>query len=615
MLIVKKLITTELIIALGAILGIVAGLIFHFTLPESGFSTYCYIAVLIFGGTPLVFELLKKLIRGQFGSDLLAGIAIVTAALLQEYLAGSFVVLMLSGGEALERFALANASSALRALAKRMPNVAHRRAKNGYTDISLEQVELGDHLVILPHEVSPADGVVVTGHSTMDESYLTGEPFMMSKTIGTAVISGALNGDSSLTIEVTKLPKDSRYSKVVEVMKRAEEERPELRRLGDVLGAWYTPLAVTIAIIAWWYSGNPTRFLSVLVIATPCPLLIAIPIAIIGGISLCAKRGIIIRNPAVMEQLPRCNTVILDKTGTLTLGIPVVTAVHCYNSFSEQDVISLAGGLERYSKHPLSQAVLVYMQEHDIIPSEADQVGEKPGEGLSGKIQGKTVLITSRKKMASVVEAMQLPTLSGLECLVVVDELLAGIIQFHDEPRKDSLPFISHLHNKHKVKRVMIISGDRESEVKFLADQVGISEIYASQTPEQKVTLVKEAYKHGYTLYIGDGINDAPALASAHVGVAMGKSNDVAAEAAGAIILDSSLRKLDELLHISIRMKRIALQSAVGGMIVSIGGMVLASFGLLSPLAGAIGQEIIDLVAVLNALRSVYQPKELTDMD
>ena len=615
MLIEKKVISSELVIASGAIIGIVIGLIFQFASSNPDISAYIYIAVLVLGGTPLVFELLKKLIKGQFGSDLLAGIAIVTAALLHEYLAGAFVVLMLSGGEALERFALSNASSALRALAKRMPNIAHRRIKNGYNDISLDQVALGDHLVILPHEVSPTDGVVIDGRSTMDESYLTGEPFMISKIVGATVISGALNGDSSLTIEATKLPKDSRYSKVVEVMKRAEEERPELRRLGDILGAWYTPLAVFIAAAAWIYSNEATRFLAVLVIATPCPLLIAIPIAIIGGISLSAKRGIIIRDPGVMEQLPRCDTVILDKTGTLTLGIPIVTAVHCYNNFSEQDVISLAGSLERYSKHPLAQAVLLYMQAHDIVPSETEEVGEKPGEGLSGKIRGKTILITSRKKMASVVEAMQLPALSGLECLVVVDGVLAGIIQFHDEPRKDSRTFISHLHNKHRVKRVMIISGDRESEVRFLAEQVGISEIYSSQTPEQKVALVKQAYKSGKTLYIGDGINDAPALASAHVGIAMGKSNDVAAEAAGAIILDSSLRKLDELLHISIRMKRIALQSAFGGMILSVAGMMLASAGLLSPVAGAIAQEVIDLIAVLNALRSVYEPAELTDMD
>lgn len=316
------------------------------------------IAALAAGGIPLVWELLIKLIRREFGSDLLAGISIVTSALLGEYLAGALVVLMLSGGEALESYAVRSASSVLHALAKRMPSVAHVKRGPEVADVPLDQIGIGDTMLVYPHDFCPVDGVVVEGRGVMDESYLTGEPYQMSKTPGSEVLSGAINGDSVLTIRATKLAVDSRYAKIMQVMRASEQQRPRLRRLGDQLGAYYTPLAVAIALVAWFTSGQADRFLAVLVVATPCPLLIAIPVAIIGAISLAAKRAIIVKNPAVLEQIATCRTIIFDKTGTLTYGEPKLTEQDCAPAFTPESVLTLAASLEQYSKHPLSRAIL-----------------------------------------------------------------------------------------------------------------------------------------------------------------------------------------------------------------------------------------------------------------
>ncbi|HQY89040.1 MAG TPA: hypothetical protein PK402_10295, partial [Tepidisphaeraceae bacterium] len=262
--------------------------------------------VLVIGGGPLIFKLLVKAFHREFGADFLALISIVTSVILGEYLAGSIIVLMLSGGEALEAFALRNASSALRALARRMPATVHRRVGEKVVDASIDEVKVDDLLVLFPHEVCPADGIVTDGHGAMDESFVTGEPFRMPKAPGVEVISGAINGDNAITISVVRLPIDSRFAKIVKVMQLAESERPKLRRLGDQLGAFYTPLAVAVALVAWVASGDPVRFLAVLVVATPCPLLIGIPVAIIGAISLCARRSIIVKDPAAMEQISLC---------------------------------------------------------------------------------------------------------------------------------------------------------------------------------------------------------------------------------------------------------------------------------------------------------------------
>ena len=572
---------------------------------------------LAIGGVPLLYDLLRKLLKREFGSDLLGGISIITSVLLGEYLAGSIIVLMLAGGEALESYALRSASSVLAALAKRMPSVAHRKHNAEIVDVGLQEVSVGDTLVIYPHDICPVDGVVIDGHGVMDESYLTGEPFQITKTRGSTVLSGAINGESALTIRTTQRAADSRYAKIMNVMRESESSRPTLRRLGDRLGAIYTPVALTVAVVAWAMTGDPIRFLAVMVIATPCPLLIAIPIAIIGSISLCARRAIIVKSPVVLEQIAECRTAIFDKTGTLTYGEPTLTEQLIAPGFSQPDVLTLVASLERYSKHPLARAILASATKAGMQIPEATEVSEPPGQGLRGTVAGHQVQVTSRNKLIAqhIPGADQLPPLAGgLECVVAIDQRYAAALRFRDAPRAESLSFVKHLGPKHQFRKVMIVSGDRESEVRYLAEQVGITDIHAQKSPEEKLAIVRAETAAAKTLYVGDGINDAPAMMAATVGMAIGQNSDVTAEAAGVVVMDNSLEKVDEFMHISRRMRSIALQSAVGGMALSVIGMAFAATGHLSPVGGAISQEVIDILAVLNALRAAFPPTVIHDL-
>jgi len=472
-----------------------------------------YVAVAA-GGIPLLWTLGQRLIHLEFGSDLLAGLSIAAAAITGQYLVGAIIVLMLSGGGALESYASQRASSVLDALHKRTPKVAHRRTGSGQVDVPLDAIRIGDAIVILPHEIVPVDGTVIEGHGRMDESYLTGEPFEISKAPGSAVLSGAINKDRLLVIEASKLPVDSRHAQIVRLLQQTEANRPRLRRLGDKLAAWYTPVAVATALGAWWWSGDSLRFLAVTVIATPCPLLIAIPVAILGAISLAAKRGIIIKNPAALEQIDNCRTLIFDKTGTLTYGKPVLTEVLCAEGFSRGDVLSKAGSLEQYSKHPLAAAVLNAARGDGLALAAASSISEKPGAGLQGTVNGVSVRVTGRSQA----QTMDLPQpTAGLECLVLFDERLAAILRFRDTPRQESRPFIAHLGVRHGARRIVLLSGDREEEVHYLAGQVGIGEALFNQSPEEKVAFVAAAAEKDKTLFVGDGINDAPAMLMATV--------------------------------------------------------------------------------------------------
>jgi P-type E1-E2 ATPase len=354
----------------------------------------------------------------------------------------------------------------------------------------------------------------------------------------------------------------------------------------------------------------------VVVAATPCPLLIAIPVAIIGAISLSARRGIIIKDPAVLEAIDTCSIAIFDKTGTLTIGKPTITEILPQPGFDADDVLRLTASVEQYSKHPLATAVLEKAAQRGLQLRTAAEISEPPGTGLTGYVDGHCVLISSRAKLLEgqpeLVNVMP-PTAGGLECVVLRDGVYAATLRFRDQPRLEGKPFVSHLKPKHRFQRVLLVSGDRESEVRYLANAVGIGEVYAGQTPEQKWALVKELTSQANTLFVGDGINDAPALAGATVGLAFGAGSDITTEAAGAVILENTLTKVDEFLHISRRLRRIALQSAVGGIALSVLGMILAAFGYLPPVGGAIAQEFIDVLAIANALRVAIRPRWLSD--
>ncbi|MEZ4815487.1 MAG: heavy metal translocating P-type ATPase [Bdellovibrionota bacterium] len=606
-------------IAVGALLGILLNILLFYAFGvKSEVANIPLFLTLAFGGFPLVYGLIRKALKKEFGADLLAGISIVTSIVLGEYMAGSIVVLMLAGGETLEDYALASASSVLKALANRIPSFAHRKNDSQLEEVPLQEIKVDDVIVVYPHETCPVDGLVLEGHGSMNEAYLTGEPFEISKTQGSTVISGAINGASALTIRTTHKAIDSRYAKITRVMQESEQKRPRIRRIGDQIGAYYTPFALLLALLAWGLSGDPLRFLAVLVVATPCPLLIAIPIAIMGSISLAARRSIIIKDPVVLEQISQCRTAIFDKTGTLTYGEPNLEKISLAVGFDEDVVLQLVASIERYSKHPLSRAILKKASERNLALIEATQVKEPPGQGIKALVSGRQLQITSRSKLLKMnfAEISLLPPQSaGLECVVLVDDKYAATFQFFDSPRVESKSFLAHLGSKHSFDRVMIISGDRESEVRYLAKQVGVKEVFAEKTPEEKLSLVRAETLKSKTLYVGDGINDAPAMMAATVGMAIGENSEVTSEAARVVIMDNDLKRVDEFMHISQHMFKIVLQSAIGGMLLSLVGMIFAALGYLSPVNGAICQEIIDVFAILNALRAAFPPKVLSDFE
>ena len=588
----------------------------HLLLPASSLRDIPLLVVIVLGSVPLLWQILSKALKGDLGADILAGIALVTAVIVGEYLAAVLIILMLAGGQALEHYAMKKASSVLEALANRMPAIAHRKVAEKTQEIAISDIKIGDEIVVFPHETAPVDGVVVEGHGTMDESYLTGEPYQVSKAKGSAVLSGAINGEAVIVIRAEKLPSDSRYAKIMEVMKEAEEKRPALRRLGDQIGAVFAPIALAVAVMAWYFTGDTTRFLAVLVVATPCPLLIAIPITIISAISMAAKRGIIIKDPTVLERLPTCRTAIFDKTGTLTYGRPELTEI-VVDGVNHDVVLQQVASLERYSKHPLAHAILQSAEKSKLLLLEAESVSEKAGFGLVGIVAGKEISVTSRQKILEFYPQMteKLPEITaGMECIILVNKVYVATFRFRDAPREDGHSFVCHLAPSHQFNKIMLVSGDRQSEVSYLAELMCIEDTRASQTPEQKLAIVREETAKAPTLFMGDGINDAPALAAATVGIAFGQASSVTAEAAGAVILENTLAKVDELLHISEDMRKIAMQSAVGGMILSIMGMGFAAAGYLSPVAGAIAQEFIDVLAILWALRLTWQGKVNADI-
>lgn len=592
-------------IAILTLFGIIISVILNLYGNESYAQLTLYI-VLILGGIPILCGQLINVINFNFSSDILAAISISTAILLSEYLAASLVILMLSGGEALERYASGRASQALNAFIKRLPNTVKKLTDSTLTEVNISEIKVDDLFSLDPHQISPFDGIVENGKGSVDESLLTGEAYQVSKVKGSQIISGSVNGEVALIVKVTAIGQDTRYEKILKVMKDAQSKKLKLRRIGDQLGAWYTPIAVLLACIFGYYQDSSITFLSVLVVATPCPLIIAIPVAIIGSISKAAEKGILIRDPSILESISKIEKVYLDKTGTMTYGEPEITEIIKLSSEVDQNkILTFVASLEQFSTHPLSKPLVKYAKENNLDLVLPDSCQEQAGLGLIGSFNNCSLVITSRKIAKERYQAVNLPEKTiGLEVIVIYNSTPALLIKLRDQVKTGGKEFITHLKDKHGVKEISILSGDTEEEVQSLAKDVGITEIKAKLSPEDKYKIIKDNTEKSNILFIGDGINDAPALSAATIGIAFGTGSEVSSEAASAVILDGKLNKVDELFHIGKRTRQIALESAIGGMALSIIGMFLAGFGILSPVTGALAQEVIDVFAVVNALRT-----------
>lgn len=597
-----------------SLFALVIGLLLQF-FDQVSIAKAVFQSGLIIGSTWSLLEVVQDFLKGKIGTDLLAVLAVFTAVALGEYVAGLVIVLMMSGGEILEDLATSRASSVLAALARRMPRDAMRRLPDGKLEtVPIGDLAIGDIVAVAPHAVSPADGTVVEGHGLMDESFLTGEPITIPKAPGAAVLAGAVNGDTALLVEVSKRATDSRYAQIVKVIQESSQLEVPIRRLGDRVGAAFTPLALGAALFSWWVSGDATRFLSVLVVATPCPLILSIPVAILGAVSVAARQGILIRKAAILELLPKCKTLILDKTGTLTTGEPALTEVHLLSTYQESEVISLLASLEQYSRHPLGKAVVNYAKAKHLDLQPVSLVSEKPGEGLIGRVGHSELRVTGRQ--AAVREGISLSDgVRGLECFLWIDGRLAAHLIFRDNPREESKPFIEHLAGRHGITKVMIVSGDRASEVSHLAKNLGVLDVHAEVSPEGKLALVRAERASSDVVFVGDGINDAPALVAASVGIAFGEVSDVTSSAADAVVFTSSLHEVDKLMHLALRTRRIIVQSVGFGMGASVLGIIVAACGFLTPTAGAVVQELIDLISLGNSLRLSFVRQEITDFD
>ena len=566
-------------------------------------------AALIIVGAPLVWRTVRGMLQGRFAADLVASLAIVTAILLGEPIPGLVVVVMLTGGEALERYAEGRASRAVRDLEAAAPRTAHR-VTGIVEDVPVEDVRPGDHLLIRPGEIIPCDGVVTEGRSHLDTSSLTGEPVPVLAEAGTAVESGAVNREGALTMRATALAAESQYARVVELVRSAQASKAPIQRAADRAAVWFTPATLVVCAIAWLASGDAQRVLAVLVVATPCPLILATPVAIIGGINRAARHGIVMRNGGALEALAQVRTVVLDKTGTITVGKPDVDAIRPAPAQDRADLLRMAGAVESRSGHLLAQTLTeAALREVSVLP-DASAVVESPGRGVSGVVEGRTVAVGSPSFISAqhpgvAEQLLAMDHERGLRAWVAIDGRAAGIVSYADHLRPDIATTLAGLRAS-GIKRLALLSGDSQENASAVAAQVGIDDARGDLTPEDKVDAVRALEASGErVLMVGDGTNDAPALSTASVGIALAAhGGGISAEAADVVLLRDDITLVGRALAIGRRSMRIARQSIVVGLGLSIAAMGFAAAGYIAPVAGALLQEAIDIAVILNALRS-----------
>ena len=592
-------------IALGAVAPLVDG--------GEAWRTTIWTASLVVVGAPVVVRTAIGLSAGRFAADVVATLAVVAAFLLHQPLVGLVVVLMQTGGEALERIAEGRATNALRALQDAAPRTVHLLRDGVVEDLPADIVSTGDLILVRPGEVIPCDGEVVEGRSHVDTSRITGEPVPLTADSGTAVMSGTVNQESPLTIRATAPASESQYAKIVQLVREAQGSKAPLQRVADRYAVWFTPITIGVCVVAYLASNDWHRVLSVLAIATPCPLILATPVAVLGGMNQSARHQILIRNGGVLEALSRITAVVLDKTGTLTLGRPKLARVTAIGALDETEVLRLASGVEQYSGHLLGQTVVEEAILRDVQIPAATGVNEDPGRGVSGTVEGMSVIVGARSLIADAIPGAR----SGIHALdragegeslrayVAVDGRLAGIIEYADQIRPGMHAMVRRLSDS-GVKHILLLSGDRDDNVRDVASALGIGKARGDLLPQDKVDSVRDLMRRGESvLMVGDGTNDAPALSAATVGVALAShGRGIATESAGAILLADDPARIVDAIQISRRTMRIARQSIFVGLGLSSAGMIAAAAGFIAPVTGAMIQEGIDLAVILNALRA-----------
>jgi heavy metal translocating P-type ATPase len=574
-----------------------------------------WMAGLLLTGAPVVVATLRGMLRGRFASDIVASLAIVTAVLVGNPLPGLIVVLMQTGGEALERLAEGRASAAVRELEAQAPRVAHRWAGERLEDIAADAIATGDRLLVRGGELVPADAVVLEGRSHVDTKAITGEPVPRLAEPGTLLLSGMANIEGPLTVRATARAGESQYARIVDLVRTAQSSKAPLQRLADRYAVWFTPLTLVVCALAWFASRDVQRILAVLVVATPCPLILAVPVAVIGGINRAARRQVVFRHGGALEALGGVRVAVFDKTGTLTVGRPGVRTVHVRPPFEVDEVLRLAAAVELRSSHVLARTVVDAANAvHARLPSATDVV-EEAGRGVEGRADGRHVAIGSLSYFESRDPALAAclgEMLASLEqhegtarSGVVIDGRLAAVLEFADQVRPEVPAMLARL-KAAGIGRTLLLTGDSTSNARQVGTALGFDDAHGDLLPEDKVRQVRALVDGGErVLMLGDGTNDAPALSAATVGVALASGGGgVTAEAADIVLLADDPGRLVDAVHISRRTLAIARQSVWAGLGLSALAMVFAAFGVIPPTAGALLQEGIDVAVILNALRA-----------
>ncbi|MBA4784876.1 MAG: cadmium-translocating P-type ATPase [Rhizobiales bacterium] len=566
----------------------------------------------------LVVEIVRSLSKGEVGLDIVAALSMSAALFFGEALAAAVVAVMYSGGTFLESYAEGRARREMSDLLSRVPRTATRHGTGSLEEVPLENILPGDLLLIRQGDVAPVDGTVESDRALLDQSALTGESMPVGRDRGMEVMSGSTNAGEAFDLRATHRAADSTYAGIVRLVEAAQKSKAPMSRLADRYSLWFLGLTVFLATAAWWLTGDPIRAVAVLVVATPCPLILAVPVALVAGLSRAAHFGVLIKGARPLESLAQIRTLILDKTGTLTDGRPQIVSVETSGDMPADEIVALAAALEQASKHPMARAIVAAAKAKGIPLSLPDHVVETPGEGLAGMVGDRKIVVGGAGFVAAQIGTSEIESQArdagSVIVAVAVDGKLQGRLVMSDALRAGTGDLLAGL-RRLGVARILLATGDRQAVAEAVTEGLGLDGVRADLTPDQKVLLVIAERKNGPVMMVGDGVNDAPALAAADVGVAMGARGAAAsAEAADVALLVDHLDRLLSGIEIAQRARQIAMQSVAAGIGLSVAGMIAAALGYLTPVQGALLQEVIDVAVILNALRALRIKPRLGDI-